>query len=156
MKKEIIFAIVLGLGLGLIVTFGIYTARNTIITHTTDVAATPIATPAATPADASLTVFSPDDESIQFDNDVKVTGTTFANSMVVIFINNTSNITQADASGNFSIETTLDAGSNVITIRALDQNGNQAEQQRTVIFTTPDLTGGPTATASATPSAKVK
>ncbi|CAN5280494.1 hypothetical protein BH10PAT2_BH10PAT2_3480 [soil metagenome] len=154
MKKEVLFAIFLGLGLGLIVTFGIYTARSAFLkkTDTTDVS--PTATPAATPTDSSLSLFSPDDESVQFVSDVKVTGTTFPNAHVIVFINNTSNITTADATGNFSVATTLTEGSNVVTVRALDDNGNQAEQKRTVIYTTTTLDAVATATPSASPTTK--
>ncbi len=155
MKKEVFFAIFLGLGLGLIVTYGIYTARSAFLKHPDQITASPTATPAASPADSSLSLFSPDDESIQFDPAIKVTGTTFLNAHVIIFVNNTSTITSADATGNFSVEQTLTEGANVITVRALDDNGNQAEQRRTVIYTTTSL-DAPTATQSATPSASPK
>ncbi len=145
MKKEVFFAIFLGLGLGLIVTFGIYTARSAFLKHAELSDDSAVATPAPTPADASLSLFSPADESIQYDPGFKVTGTTFPNGHVIIFINNAANITTADGSGNFSINTNLTMGSNVITVRSLDDQGHQAEQKRTVILTTPD----PVATASA-------
>lgn len=156
MKKEVLFAIFLGLGLGLIVTFGIYTARNVILHRSDEVELTPTATPGTAPTDASLSVFSPLDESVQFDNKAKVTGTTYPNAHVIIFVNNAAQITTADGSGNFSIDITLNAGPNVVTVRALDNNGNQAEQKRTVVLTTPDFGASLVSTASATISAKAK
>ncbi len=157
MKKEVLFAIFLGLGLGLIVTYGIYTARSAFLNHpTAGTTPTPTASPAASPADSSLSLFSPDDESIQFTDSTKVTGTTFPNGHVIIFVNNASTITTADSTGNFSVEVALVEGANVVTVRALDDNGNQAEQRRTVIYSSTSLDATATASATASPSAKLK
>jgi len=156
MKKEVLFAIFLGLGLGLVVTYGIYTARSAFLKHPLQPEVSPSATPAASPTDSALSLFSPEDESIQLEDSVKVTGTTFPNAHVIIFVNNTSSITDADTTGNFSVEVILIEGANVITVRALDDNGNQAEQRRTVIYTTTDLDSSPPATLSASPTASPK
>lgn len=156
MKKEVFFAIFLGLSMGLIVTFGIYTARSAFLKKTTTTDVAPTATPSVSPSDTSLTLYSPEDESIQTSNLIKVTGTTFPEAHVIVFLNNAATITTADKSGNFSIETKLTDGSTVITVRALDDNGSQAEQRRTVFYSSTDLDAPITATASASPSAKLK
>lgn len=139
MKKEIIFAIFLGLSLGLIITYGVYRARTTL---QKPVATNPNQTPLATPlasAQSSLSITSPDDEIITDQNQITVAGTTNPNSFVVIIFNNQERITTSDNSGNFSVQLDLETGSNVIQIHALDEDGNSTIEERTVIYSTVNL-----------------
>jgi hypothetical protein len=160
MKKEVIIAVLIGLSLGLIVTYGIYTARRTFMTNNST-KSLPSPTPPSTPSpnNSSLSVISPEDETLQFSKEVKVTGTTRSGSLIVIFVNEKNVVTRADQSGNFSIQTTLDEGSNVITTRAIDEDGKSVEDQRVVIFSTTSL-DDPVASSSAkvspSPSPKPK
>lgn len=158
MKKEVILAVLLGLSLGLIVTYGIYRARRAFI-HSPLVSVSPTPTTPDASVYNSLTLASPEDETIQSTKEIKITGTTKARSIIVALVNTKEHITTADDSGNFSISADLDLGSNVITVRAIDEDGNVAEQQRTVIFFTGSLDEAPTASSSgttATSSAKPK
>jgi hypothetical protein len=150
MRKEVLFAIFLGLGLGLIVTYGTYTAKRSLTSRqTTNLTATPTASPLAA-NNIDLTLASPEDESIQSTKEVRVTGTTKPNSIVTIFIHNQPLVTQADASGNFSVTGNLENGANVIIVRAIDEDGTISEVERTVVFSTIDF-DAPVATATATP-----
>jgi hypothetical protein len=151
MKKELLLAIVIGLTFGLIITYGIYRARMTLSQPPRTSQSSP--TPTALPEDnsANLRIVSPEDESVQSDKTITVAGATLPNSHVVIFINDDENITTADASGNFSIQGTLEAGSNVITVHVLDENGVTTVQERTVI-----LVSSPSESQAATPSAEKK
>lgn len=155
MRKEILSAIFLGLGLGLIVTYGTYTARRSLGgRQSSNLSATPTATPSTTD-NSLLTLASPEDESIQATKDVRVTGTTKPNSIVIIFIQDQQEVTQADSSGNFSIQGTLETGANVIVVRAIDEDGNVTEVERTVILSTVDLDAPVASTAAkASPSPK--
>ncbi len=152
MKKELLLAIVIGLTFGLIITYGIYRARMSFTQppRGSQTSPTPTASP-ETENSANLRIVSPMDESIQSDKAVTVAGTTIPGSHVVIFINETENITSADASGNFSIQGTLEAGSNIISIQALDENGNLTVQERTVI-----LVSASSEPQTATPSGEKK
>jgi hypothetical protein len=158
MKKEVLIAILIGLGLGLIVTYGIYRAK-TSLNSSQQAATTSESSP--DPSDSvhnSLTLLSPEDETIQATSEVKITGATDPNALVIIFLNDLQQVIRADKSGNFSVLTNLQQGSNVIIVRTLDEDGNSAEQQRTVIFSTASLEETATASSSAqaTASAKVK
>jgi hypothetical protein len=156
MKKEVIFAILLGLSLGLIVTYGTYIARKSFTQlgkSSTSASPSPTATAST---NTTLTLASPEDESIQATKEVKVTGTTLPNILVVVFFQNDPQITRADHSGNFSLQGNLQSGANVITVRTIDDNGSITEEQRTVTFTTTPLEEAPTASASAAASASAK
>lgn len=151
MRKEMIVAIVFGLILGLVLTYGFYRARlamgprpNPIATPTPGTSASP------TPNNnGQLTLLSPADESVQAERSTTITGKTIPNTTVVILVNDDEEITMADATGNFSQQRTLKSGSNVITITVLEESGALITAERTVIVANPEgLNPSPTASAS--------
>lgn len=139
MRKEVLFAILLGLVLGLIITYGVYRARTSL-----QEGPNPSPTPAATvdpdsPTQTSLVLSAPTDETIQDSPAVTVAGTTDPNSFVVVVLNDDETITEADESGNFSVEETLAEGANVILVFSVNEDGQTVTQERTVIYTTEPL-----------------
>jgi len=155
MKKEVFFAIFLGLSLGLIVTYGVYTARRSLSSPTSFLRSNNQATSTeSAQVRNSLVIFSPEDESIQSVKEVRISGTTDPEAMTIIFLNNQPNIIKADKSGNFSIQGTVQQGANIILVRTIDGEGNTAEEERVVVYSTTSLEEAPTASASASPSAK--
>ena len=148
MKKEVFLAILLGLSLGLIITYGFYRARNSALIKQTDLlTASPSVSPSTTP-NSDLIIFSPTDESIVDTADITVAGTTTAQNLMVIFVNQIEYLTSADQTGTFSQKVKLENGSNVITVISLDEDGGQVSQELIVIFTTQSLTADQTATSS--------
>src|SRR5258708_32587317 len=111
MKKEVLVAILIGLGLGLIVTYGIYRAKTSLSSGQQATSTSNEASPSpGGSVHNSLTLLSPEDESVQATADVKVTGTTDPNALVVIFMNEQPQVIRADKSGNFSVQKTLQQG----------------------------------------------
>lgn len=134
MRKEILLAIVIGLFVGLILTYGIYVAQTALRrTPSNDTQSQTLNASPEPSAGGNLTILSPIDETVQTSQKVTVAGTTIVNSFVVIFINDEEHITTADASGNFSIEADLELGSNIITVHAIDEDGQETTVERTVI-----------------------
>lgn len=159
MKKELFFAVIIGLLVGLVITYGIYRARTGVPKQTVNTKTTATdATGSATTDSGNLILSSPEDESVQTSASVTIAGTTLADSFVVIFVNNKENITTADQSGNFSIATQLDSGSNIIRVHSLQEDGTIFQTERTVIFLTDAFVSAQESTASAktspTPSTK--
>ena len=56
--------------------------------------------------------------------------------MVVVIYPEGENIVEADEEGNFETEITLVGGANEIKITAYDEEGNQAEKNLTLIYST--------------------
>lgn len=137
MKKEIVIAIFLGLTLGVVITYGVYRARTTLMKPSINNLEVDLGTdnPEASPL-STLVINSPDDEIIIDQEAITVAGTTQPNSFVVVVIQDQEFITTADESGNFSIDGTLEAGSNVIQVHSIDEDGTTTTQERTVIFST--------------------
>ncbi len=150
MKKEVVIAIFVGLSLGLIITFGIRTAQNSLKNRTLahpspksqasqDVAA----------ADHTLLITAPAPDEIVTDSELNIVGSTTANSMVsIVGSDGIETSTIADDTGAFNAPVTLIAGVNVITITSFDPAGDQSDTTFNVVLSTADLT--------ATSSSKMK
>lgn len=148
MRKEILLAIIIGLMVGLVLTYGFYLARNALRrVPSNDPQTQTVMLNEADETAGNLSIVSPLDESVQTNRTLTIAGATVPNSFVVIFVNDAENITTADESGNFSIEATLEMGSNLITFHAIDSDGQQTVVERTVIVIAPETND--TATGSA-------
>jgi len=141
MKKEVFLAIAIGFALGLVITFGIWTANKSLKNlPQAGVSPTPSPTavsPTPTPPVANaLTISAPEDEALTNDNSVTISGQTTANSTVLVVWEQDEQVVQTDTSGNFSLEADLVAGYNVITVYAYDTAGNESSKSLTVTYTT--------------------
>lgn len=158
MKKEMIVSILVGLIFGLIITYGVYTARTALFGRPATPSSLATPQPSANPeATGSLVILSPEDESIVDTNTITVAGSTFPSAYVVVFVNNTEKITTANETGQFSTEATLENGSNVITVTVLSEDGTSTTLERTVIYSTIPLMDAdlpePSPSVSPSPSA---
>ncbi len=149
MKKEVFLAIAIGFALGLVITFGIWTANKSLANMTKSDDSTPSAkvsddnprvSPTSTPNNtasnntALLTITAPDDEAFSSTNSVTVSGKTFAGATVVLTYEGEEQVVVADSSGNFSATVDLIAGYNQITATAFDKTGQTASQSITVTY----------------------
>lgn len=136
MKKEFVIAILVGLVMGLFITYGIYYSQKTdeqeqLATTIQELEKTP--TPDSIESSAQLTIYNPSDESVTADTTTSVTGKTIPNAFITIFVNNKPIITQADETGNFSKTIELQDMSNIIQIYAIEEDGTEYKDERTVI-----------------------
>ena len=148
MKKELSLAVLIGLILGLIITYGVYRARRaeqeTAVQTTESIAGQVEGEPLA--SNQVITLSSPADESVQAFPEIKIAGTTKPNIFVIIFIGEDEFITTADNTGNFAIEGKLTAGGNVISVQTLDEEGQVNKIERVVIYTEVDYLSDDSAT----------
>ena len=134
MRKEILLAIIVGLSLGLFITFGIYQARvSTVKRKSEQEIATKLTPSPEEKFSGELVLNTPKDESLQTEKTTTVSGTTWSDSFVVVLVDNEEVITTSDESGNFSVEVNLEENSNLITVIALDEDGHTLSEERTVI-----------------------
>ena len=153
MRKEVFLAISIGFILGLVITFGIWTANQSLKNLPQKAKDnSPTQTPSATNSDTSpttpgpattpqpnalqLNLTSPEDESLSEKNTIRLSGKTASHAAVVIMHETGEELLVADASGNFSLDLTLEGGYNLITVTATDSAGNSASDTRTVTYTT--------------------
>jgi hypothetical protein len=140
MRKEIIIAIILGLAVGLSITYVFYQSQDEEQTQVENVQLETTPEPSITDElSTNLSVLSPEDESITDQEEIKVAGNTFANAFVVILVNNQEYITQTDETGNFSTDVTLETGSNILQVNSISEDGVKAKKEVTTIYTTQEL-----------------
>ncbi|MCX6726071.1 MAG: hypothetical protein NT052_02035 [Candidatus Shapirobacteria bacterium] len=141
MKKEILIAIVIGFVLGLIITFGIWTANKSLKNEssTQKTAITENGPITNEEEKIFLKILSPDDNSLVNQNKIKITGKTFANVNIAIISEKNENILQSDEQGQFTQEVSLVSGSNEVKISAFDNEGNEAQKTLNLVYSTAEI-----------------
>ncbi len=145
MKKEVFLAIAIGFALGLVITFGIWTANKSLknlpstkptpTPETVSVTPTPASTTQATQT-STLTLASPVDEALVTTAKVTVSGKTSPQAAVVILSEDNQQIVSADAKGEFTTSVNLVPGYNFLRVQAYDPDGNMTEASAVVTYTT--------------------
>jgi len=134
MRKEIFIAILIGLVMGLFITYGFYHSQRTTDSNQVTNIIDDLVNDDSTPSEnGKLTLFSPENEIVQTERKTKVTGSATANSTIVIYVNNDPIITQADETGNFSKEVELDPLANIITVYSIDSSGEINSATRSLV-----------------------
>lgn len=134
MKKEVLIAILIGFGLGLTITYGIYRVRTALEDQPQTIADIVNSTNTPSPEPQSmLALLTPEDGAIQTEKTATVAGSTLANALVVLFVNDIDYIQKSDATGNFSFQVDLKDGSNVLIAHVLNENGEVITKEKTVV-----------------------
>lgn len=140
MKKEVLLAIVIGFGIGLLITFGIYTARTALQKQA---AASPSPQAAVTPAPSekpsSLTITEPKADTLTDTDKVTVSGTASPEATVALTTADTQKIVVADKTGHFSSEVELSGGVNTITITSFAADGTKSQASTTIVYSTAQI-----------------
>lgn len=141
MKKEVLIAIIIGFTLGLIITIGVYTAQKSI--NQRDQLISPASngdsSSAETQASHTITVTSPKNYAISNQNELKITGITSPNSMIAVLAHDSNSLSTANDQGIFTSSVELNAGENIIRLISYDSQGNNAETNLILIYSTADL-----------------
>lgn len=138
MKKEVILAIIIGAILGLIITFGIYTASSATKPQVASPQPTPVAS-ALVQGTNHVSITSPIADSLLDTDTTTVSGTTTPNATVAVIAPDSNTIVVADKDGRFSADVTLEGGINIITATSFDKDGNKATTQVTVVYSTASI-----------------
>ncbi|PIS09069.1 hypothetical protein COT75_03325 [Candidatus Beckwithbacteria bacterium CG10_big_fil_rev_8_21_14_0_10_34_10] len=140
MKKELTIAISIGFVVGLIVTFGIYTANKAIKNRATDPtplptngASAPTPSPASTP---NLEITEPENNLVVKKNKVTLSGKTDAKIAVAVLGEGFEDMVLSDEGGLFSVEVSLLSGANEIKVVALRKSGEKEEKVLNIVYTT--------------------
>jgi hypothetical protein len=135
MRKEVLLAIIVGISLGLLITFAVYQNRRSVSDTQKDQVQDVLKNPVLDKEEnnGQLSITSPEINLVTEDKRLIVSGNTNPDNFVVIFVNDQEIITSADKSGNFSKEVQLDQTANVLVIYSIDQDGLVNQATRTVI-----------------------
>lgn len=140
MKKEVVLAISIGFALGLIITFGIWTANQSLKNLPQSSPKASII-PSPTPSNSQttnnqLTINTPDDESLVSTDTVTLSGTSTPQATLLVISESGEQTIVADASGNFSVDIDLITGFNVITVHSYSADGQESSKSLTITYST--------------------
>jgi len=148
MIKELFLAIILGSLLGFGLT-GSYLALKpkkpaTTVTPTPTISST-ISPPSTSPSptetlsDFKIIIDSPVDQSITATSKTKLTGSSSADTTIIIQTSTRNYQTVTDKNGNFSLEIDLESGANLIKIIAVDSELQQTETSLLITYSTAQI-----------------
>ena len=142
MKKEVLIAIAIGLGIGLLITFSVYSAQRYL--KEVNQIQSPVsekATGSITPSEIlpSLSLTSPIDESISKEAKISVIGITSPSAWVVILTEKGELTVQADTKGNFETSISLISGENEIEVKSFGDKGEVTSKTVTVVYSTVEI-----------------
>jgi Glucodextranase, domain B len=143
MKKEVFLAVLVGFVLGLLITFGVWTANRSLKPNVRPNIASSLPTPLPSPVSqesspsvVNLSITSPADETLTGTDTITLSGKTSPGAAVAVTYEGGEEILTADTTGAFSTDIKLEGGYNRITATAFDQNGNQNSQEILVTYST--------------------
>lgn len=139
MPKEITFAILIGFVLGLLITFGVYTANKAIkeqVKQAKTETAAPTNPSPSTTTQNTLTLSEPLDEELFTEPEITVSGRTNPHALVAILPESGEFLIEADADGFFSQKITLENGINSVSIVSTDAFGSQAQTTLVLTYST--------------------
>ena len=132
MRKEVLFAILAGLTLGLVIAFGVWRANIALSPKNPDQSEV---TPTPKP-EFAITLAGPSDLDVFSENPVTLSGITKANALVAVSTEEEDYTTRADTKGSFEIDVELIGGVNQIVITAFDEKGSEVTQKLLLAFST--------------------
>jgi hypothetical protein len=143
MRKEVLIAIVIGIGLGAIVAFGVWRANLILGPKVKEAIQTPNGTnsPDSGTSSANLIITQPEDSTVFSNNSVTIKGSTIPNATVVLTSDEDEQVTLAGSDGTFEQDLTLASGPNNIVVTSYDDKGNQNTQKMTLVYST-EFPGG--------------
>lgn len=142
MRKEVLIAILVGFALGLVITFGVWSANKALTSKKAPIVPEEEITPEAqvTPTPPfSLVISKPEDESISDVEKITISGTTEPQAQIVIIGEKGEEILEADEKGIFTSEVSLVSGTNEITITAFSENGDEVSKTLNVVYSTAEI-----------------
>lgn len=142
MRKEVLWAIVAGVLLGLIVAFGVWRINDSVKNTSSP---QPSQSSKTSPApellkqespntELKVVLDKPQDNYVVANNTVAVSGLTRPSAWVIVSGESKDYILQSDDSGSFTQEVDLVAGANQIKVTVFDNNGEKSSREVLVVY----------------------
>ena len=148
-SKELVIAVLIGFAVGLVVTYGIWSANKAIKQKEGSVSPVPTESRKAVMLDESeqvdnssglqLKIAQPEPYTLINLDRVSVSGITANNANVLVFGEKDWELVLADSQGQFNAEIQLISGVNYIKITAISDDGAQMSEHRTVVYSTTEI-----------------
>lgn len=137
MKKETVFLSITALLIGLLVAGGAFYAYQLLNKQANNKPATITLNATPTPVSSNseeLMVDEPDDEIVVANKSVAISGKTLPGSTIIVTSENDEQVATPADNGNFSLNTTIADGVNIIEIIAILPSGEEKKVVRTITY----------------------
>lgn len=131
MRKELIWAGVIGIVFGLVIGFGAWRVRSSVAPKNTP---NPTATPQPKVGQFKIAINKPNNLDVITQNPTNISGITKASSWVVVSTEEEDFLTQSINDGTFSLDVDLPAGLNHIKVTSINADGNTASQNILTVY----------------------
>lgn len=131
MRKELIWAGIIGITFGLIIAFGAWRINSSLKPNSPIATMTP---PPDRPEEENISLDKPENDDVITSNTVTVSGITKPQSLLVVSGEVGDYIIQSDNGGIFAQDVDLNPGVNQIKVTLLSKNGNQTFQKVLVVY----------------------
>lgn len=142
MRKEIFLAIVVGIIVGLGITFGLFSVRERIFPNTTalEINSSRQQNPTPTPStQRSLVIQQPENNLLTDQSTIKIVGRALPDSYITVLGQADEYIAIADKDGDFAQDIELELGGNQVTVIAISPDGMQEEIVLSLVYSTVNL-----------------
>lgn len=143
MKKEVLIAVIAGLILGLIITFGIYTANRSLEQANqkkkAESQSTTVPTPPTTPTNKTLEITSHQNFDLIDQSGQTISGIAWSEAVVALMTESDNQLVQANQDGIFTFQTKLIKGFNEITVIASDETNTNQTQNLILTYSTHEI-----------------
>lgn len=137
MRREVLVAIILGVGLGILVAFGVWRANIALSDKTPQAQTSDKNSKSQEEAVFSnLVITQPEDLSVVSVDTILVKGSSSPKSTVVVLSDGQQEVYPAREDGNFESQIKLEAGINEIVVISVDETGNEEEQKLNIVYST--------------------
>jgi len=138
MRREVLVAIILGIGLGALVAFGLWRANLSFAPSKSQPAPITENSSGQTPEieTGNLIVTQPEDNLVISQERINVQGSTTPKSTVVILTPADEVIIESQQDGSFEAEVLLEGGPNELVVKSYDEQGNESQQKLNVVYST--------------------
>lgn len=137
MHKETLVAVLIGLSLGLILTFGIYQWQKTS-SETTQIIVPQMETQPQgleeTVANQELVISNPQEGIVTDQQQIKLEGTGPAGAFLAVFVGNKETISNISSDQTFAVDLSLEKGANFITVLATENSGKNYKSEILVVY----------------------
>jgi hypothetical protein len=134
MRKEVAYAIVGGIILGLVVAFGVYRINSTLSGKNRGAGIVTPTPKSSTPGEFKIVLDKPSDNDVITNDSVLVSGLTRPLSWITVSGEDSDYIVQSDTSGVFSQDVELTPGVNQIKVTAFEASGGTSVTQVLVVY----------------------
>lgn len=149
MRKEVLWAAIIGISFGLIIAFGVYRINSTIKPEISNPENTP--SPQKNNSEFKITLDKPENDDVVTQDTISVSGITKPLSWITVSGEDSDYILQSDDQGIFLQDVDLISGVNQIKVTAFDPEGNQSIEKVLVVYSSSFQTT-PVASPSANPT----